>query len=158
MARDQCHPIVDIVPLVLRGGVNRAVRRGRSSAPIRVIRGEWIVLESSGSFAPFPLQPVKWIGFGCGPAMVDAMQAGVPRSIYEFTRDELTALVASWNFSPVHAARLWSYVYHGSVTRFAGMAELPVRLRSRLEEELSLARHRWHRSCAAPTVSPANSC
>jgi 23S rRNA (adenine2503-C2)-methyltransferase len=67
------------------------------------------------------------------------MQADIPRSFYEFTRDELTALVASWNFSPVHAARLWSYVYNGSTTRIAGMTELPVRFRTRLEQEISLA-------------------
>ena len=67
------------------------------------------------------------------------MQSSVPRCFFEFTRDELTALVASWDFSPVHAACLWSEVYNDSATRFADLAELPVRLRSRLEQEISLA-------------------
>jgi 23S rRNA (adenine2503-C2)-methyltransferase len=67
------------------------------------------------------------------------MQAGVPRSFYEFTREELTALIASWGFSPVHAARLWSYIYNDGTDRFADMPEAPFRLRTRLEQEISLA-------------------
>jgi len=67
------------------------------------------------------------------------MPAGALRSIHEFTRDELTALVASWDFSPVHAARLWSCVYNGGATRIADLDELPVRFRTRLEGEISLA-------------------
>ena len=68
-----------------------------------------------------------------------AMQASAPRSFYDLTRDELTALVASWDFSPVHAARLWSYVYNAAATRIADMAELPARFRTRLEQEISFA-------------------
>jgi 23S rRNA (adenine2503-C2)-methyltransferase len=64
---------------------------------------------------------------------------GSQRSFHDFTRDELTALVASWNFSPVHAARLWSYVYNDGVKRFAEMPEVPAKLRARLEEQISLA-------------------
>ena len=71
--------------------------------------------------------------------MLGKMPAGEPRSFYDLTRDELTALVASWDFSPVHAARLWSYLYHGSVSRLDDMPELPARFRSRLETELSFA-------------------
>jgi len=62
-----------------------------------------------------------------------------PHSFYEFTRGELTALVASWGFSPVHAASLWSGVYHSSGTRIADMTDVPARLRTRLEQEISLA-------------------
>jgi 23S rRNA (adenine2503-C2)-methyltransferase len=65
--------------------------------------------------------------------------AGPLPSFYDFTRDELTALVASWNFRPVHAARLWSYIYHGGAVRLADMPELPARFRARLETEISLA-------------------
>jgi 23S rRNA (adenine2503-C2)-methyltransferase len=57
---------------------------------------------------------------------------------YDLTRADLTALVASWDFSPVHAARLWSYVYNGGVVRLADMPEVPARLRARLEAEVSL--------------------
>ncbi|MDD2762870.1 MAG: 23S rRNA (adenine(2503)-C(2))-methyltransferase RlmN [Opitutaceae bacterium] len=65
---------------------------------------------------------------------------GPLRHFYDLTRDEIIALVASWDFSPVHAVRLWSYVYHDGVDRFAAMPEVPARLRARLEGELSLAR------------------
>ena len=60
-------------------------------------------------------------------------------SFYDLTRDELTTLVASWSLSPVHAARLWGYVYHGGAVRFADMPELPARFRARLETEILLA-------------------
>jgi 23S rRNA (adenine2503-C2)-methyltransferase len=60
-------------------------------------------------------------------------------SFYDLTRDELTTLVASWDFSPVHAARLWAYVYNSGAERYADMPELPARFRSRLETEISLA-------------------
>ena len=65
--------------------------------------------------------------------------AGPLRSFHDFTRGELSALVASWNFSPVHAARLWSYVYNDGIRRWADMPEVPTRLRERLEAEISLA-------------------
>ena len=60
-------------------------------------------------------------------------------SFYDLTRDELTTLVASWDFSPVHAARLWTYVYNGGAARYADMPELPARFRARLETEILLA-------------------
>jgi 23S rRNA (adenine2503-C2)-methyltransferase len=65
--------------------------------------------------------------------------AGLLPSLHDLTRDELTTLVASWDFSPVHAARLWSYVYHSGATRLADMPELPARFRARLETEISFA-------------------
>ena len=61
------------------------------------------------------------------------------RDFYSLTRADLTALIASWNFSPVHAARLWSYVFHQGVERPADMTDVPARLRARLEAEVSLA-------------------
>jgi 23S rRNA (adenine2503-C2)-methyltransferase len=64
--------------------------------------------------------------------------AGPLRSFHDFTREELTTLVASWNFSPVHAARLWGYVYNDGVRYWADMPEVPARLRGRLESEISL--------------------
>ena len=65
--------------------------------------------------------------------------AGPPHSFFDFTREELAALIGSWNFKPVHAARVWSGVYHGGAAHFADMAEVPARLRARLEAELTLA-------------------
>jgi 23S rRNA (adenine2503-C2)-methyltransferase len=66
--------------------------------------------------------------------------AGPLSSFHDYTRAELTALIASWGFSPVHAARIWSCVYHDGLTGFADLPEVPVRLRRRLEQEVSLAR------------------
>ncbi len=66
--------------------------------------------------------------------------SSAPRSFHDLTRAELTAQIASWGFSPVHAARLWSGVYHDGTEQFAALPELPARLRRRLEQEFSLAR------------------
>jgi len=65
--------------------------------------------------------------------------AGPLPNFHDLTRAELTALVTSWGFSPVHAASLWSGVYHDDEERFSDMAEVPARLRARLEQEISLA-------------------
>ncbi len=65
--------------------------------------------------------------------------AGTPLHFHDLTRSELTGLIASWGFSPVHAARLWSYVYNDGTTEIADMPEIPVRLRERLGQEISLA-------------------
>jgi len=65
--------------------------------------------------------------------------SSAPRSVFDFTRDELASLIRSWDFSPVHAARLWSYVYHEGIDRVAAMPEVPARLRARLAAELSFA-------------------
>ena len=61
-----------------------------------------------------------------------------PQNLYELTRAELQALVQSWELSPVHAARLWNYLYYECVGSFDAMLELPARMRTRLEAECSL--------------------
>jgi 23S rRNA (adenine2503-C2)-methyltransferase len=66
--------------------------------------------------------------------------AGPLSSFHDLTRAELTALITSWDFSPVHATRLWSCVYHDGADAFAAMPEIPARMRTRLEQELSLVR------------------
>jgi 23S rRNA (adenine2503-C2)-methyltransferase len=52
--------------------------------------------------------------------------------LYGLTRPELFALVASWGFSPVHAARLWKYLYLGLAGAPEVFAELPARVRAQL--------------------------
>jgi len=52
--------------------------------------------------------------------------------LYGLTRPQLAELMASWGFSPVHAARLWRYLYWESVDGLAAMAELPAKVRHRL--------------------------
>jgi 23S rRNA (adenine2503-C2)-methyltransferase len=60
------------------------------------------------------------------------------RNLYDLPRSELSALVTSWGFSPVHAARLWSYLYREGVVSISDMVALPARVRSRLEAETTL--------------------
>ncbi len=57
------------------------------------------------------------------------------RNLYDLTRSDVHALVAAWGFSPVHAARLWSYLYREGAATFDAMTELPARVRARLEGE-----------------------
>lgn len=59
-------------------------------------------------------------------------------SLYEFTRAELTALIESWGFSPVHAARIWRSLYLEYAGSLDVMTRLPARVRTRLEAETRL--------------------
>lgn len=59
-------------------------------------------------------------------------------NLHELTREELGGLIAAWELSPVHAARLWNYLYYECVDSFAAMAELPPKLRKRLDSECTL--------------------
>jgi 23S rRNA (adenine2503-C2)-methyltransferase len=61
-----------------------------------------------------------------------------PPSLYGLTRSELTRRVVSWDFSPVHAARIWRYLYLDLVGDLSAMTELPARLRARLARETRL--------------------
>ena len=63
-----------------------------------------------------------------------------PFNLHDFTRPELVALLGAWDLSPVHAARLWNYLYYECADGIAAMNELPVRLRKRLETETTLGR------------------
>ncbi len=63
-----------------------------------------------------------------------------PANFYDLTREELRQLAVRWDFSPVHAGRLWRYAYGEGVTAAAKMPELPARYRARLEKELVFAR------------------
>jgi 23S rRNA (adenine2503-C2)-methyltransferase len=60
-------------------------------------------------------------------------------NLYDLTRAELTARVVAWGFSPVHAARLWNYLYWECVGSWDAMPELPAKVRTRLAAECALA-------------------
>ncbi|HRE07973.1 MAG TPA: 23S rRNA (adenine(2503)-C(2))-methyltransferase RlmN [Opitutaceae bacterium] len=60
------------------------------------------------------------------------------QDLYALTRADVTAWMETRGFSPVHGARLWNYLYWEMVDAFAAMAELPVRVRRRLEQETYL--------------------
>ena len=61
-----------------------------------------------------------------------------PLDLYGLTRAELQALIVSWELNPVHAARLWNYLYWECVDSFVAMTELPVKVRAKLEAECVL--------------------
>lgn len=64
--------------------------------------------------------------------------AAAPIDLYDLTREELTALFARWEFSPVHVARLWNYLYWECADSLAAMPELPAKVLRRLEAETRL--------------------
>jgi 23S rRNA (adenine2503-C2)-methyltransferase len=57
--------------------------------------------------------------------------------LHGLMRAELRALFARWDFSPVHAARLWNYLYLALAESFSAeaMPELPEKVRARLNHE-----------------------
>lgn len=59
----------------------------------------------------------------------------VRQNLYALTRAQLHALLAQWEFSPVHAARLWNYLYLELAESFDAMPELPAKVRARLAAE-----------------------
>ncbi len=62
-----------------------------------------------------------------------------PVNFYDLTREELRLLAVRGGFSPVHAARLWRYVYGDGVTSAGKMPALPARYRAHLEKDLAFA-------------------
>jgi 23S rRNA (adenine2503-C2)-methyltransferase len=56
-------------------------------------------------------------------------------NLHDLTREELRLQFVRWGFSPVHAARLWAYLYLELVEDFSSMPELPAKVLVRLEAE-----------------------
>jgi 23S rRNA (adenine2503-C2)-methyltransferase len=63
-----------------------------------------------------------------------------PIHFHDLTREALRLQVVRWGFSPVHAARLWAYVYREGVENWADMPELPARFRAKAEGEIAFTR------------------
>jgi 23S rRNA (adenine2503-C2)-methyltransferase len=59
--------------------------------------------------------------------------------LYSLPREELRLRFARWGFSPVHAARLWNYLYLELAYSLNAMPELPAKVRDRLAAETRLA-------------------
>ncbi len=59
-------------------------------------------------------------------------------NLYDLTRAEVSALITGWGFSPVHAARLWRYLYWECESSFDAMPELPTKVRTRLVAETTI--------------------
>jgi 23S rRNA (adenine2503-C2)-methyltransferase len=68
------------------------------------------------------------------------LTAHPPTNLYDLTRSELQALFVRWGFSPVHAARLWNYLYLELAGSFSAkaMPELPEKVRARLRTGATL--------------------
>ncbi len=73
-------------------------------------------------------------------AMTEKSMSSTPANFYDLTREELRLLTVRWGFSPVHAARLWAYVYLERLEAWALMTELPARYRAKAEGELAFPR------------------
>jgi 23S rRNA (adenine2503-C2)-methyltransferase len=63
-----------------------------------------------------------------------------PVNFHDLTREELRLQVVRWGFSPVHAARLWAYVYLEDIERWADMPDLPARFRAKAESAMVFTR------------------
>lgn len=59
-------------------------------------------------------------------------------NLYDLTREQLRAQLVRWEFSPVHAGRLWNYLYLELAESFDVMPELPAKVRDRLKAEASI--------------------
>jgi len=68
---------------------------------------------------------------------LDSLIKSAPINFHDLTREALRLHVVRWGFSPVHAARLWAYVYLENVDHWALMPELPARFRAKAETELA---------------------
>ncbi len=58
-------------------------------------------------------------------------------NFHDLTREAWRLQVVRWGFSPVHAARLWAYVYLEGVEIPALMPDLPARFRAKVESDLA---------------------
>ena len=61
-------------------------------------------------------------------------------NLYDLTREQLRTQFARWDFSPVHAATLWNYLYLGLADSFTppAMPKLPPKVRDRLIAETQI--------------------
>ncbi len=67
-----------------------------------------------------------------GPRSVGPLLDPAPIDLYGLTRPELRDLVESWGQSPVHAARIWKYLYLGLAASLGEIPGLPGRVRELL--------------------------
>jgi 23S rRNA (adenine2503-C2)-methyltransferase len=67
------------------------------------------------------------------------LMSATSTDLYSLTREELRLRFARWGFSPVHAARLWNYLYLELADSLDAMPELPAKVRERLAAEARLA-------------------
>ncbi|MEO7599827.1 MAG: 23S rRNA (adenine(2503)-C(2))-methyltransferase RlmN [Opitutus sp.] len=62
-----------------------------------------------------------------------------PRTnVYDLTRAQLSAWLSERELNPIHAARIWSYLYLELMTSFEAMADIPVRVRANLLSQMQV--------------------
>ncbi|HEY1108573.1 MAG TPA: 23S rRNA (adenine(2503)-C2)-methyltransferase, partial [Opitutaceae bacterium] len=68
------------------------------------------------------------------------MKTTAPLNLYDLTREQLRVQLVRWEFSPVHAEKLWNYLYLQLATAFTeeAMPELPAKVRTKLAAEATL--------------------
>ncbi|HEX2853258.1 MAG TPA: 23S rRNA (adenine(2503)-C(2))-methyltransferase RlmN [Opitutaceae bacterium] len=59
-------------------------------------------------------------------------------NLYDLTREQVRLQIVRWDLNSVHTERLWNYLYIELAGSFAGMPELPPKLRARLAAETRL--------------------
>ena len=62
------------------------------------------------------------------------------KAIYDFSFDELSALLSVWGLPGYRARQLWEWLYVRKATDFAQMTSLPADLRTRLADEFVMGR------------------
>lgn len=69
-----------------------------------------------------------------------ALKTTAPINLYDLTREQLRVQLVRWEFSPVHAEKLWNYLYLQLATGFTdeAMPELPAKVRTKLAAEATL--------------------
>lgn len=64
----------------------------------------------------------------------------VPLNLYDLTKAELRLWLSEEDLNPIHANRLWAYLYLSLARSFDEMTELPARVRSRLASKTHIGR------------------
>lgn len=62
------------------------------------------------------------------------------KAIYDFSFDELSALLSVWGLPGYRARQIWEWLYLRKVTEFEAMTSLPADLRARLADEFVISR------------------
>src|SRR5687767_12640988 len=63
---------------------------------------------------------------------------GTTLNIYDLSRTELRSWLVRREINPIHAERIWSYLYLDLAESYESMTEVPTRVRNRLAAETQI--------------------